>query len=328
MLRTEPGGTAMKVAITGGTGFVGRHLADRLAGEGHDVVLVARGRDTGGDDIARQPNVARVRAGVGDPAGLRAAFTGAGAVVHCAGINREIGGQTYRAVHVDGTRHVIDAAREAGVGKLVMLSFLRARPACGSPYHESKWAAEEMVRASGLDYTILKSGMIFGRGDHMLDHLSHALHTFPFFLGVGLHEKPVRPVSIHDVVGVLRAALTDERLSRATVPVVGAETLMLTEAARRVGDLTGRSRPTFPAPVWFHRLLGAGSELVMRVPLASRAQVRMLAEGVTEPLRYDRELPDDLRPATAFTAAAIAPELPDPGPFTRRDLRCTAPTTA
>lgn len=61
-----------------------------------------------------------------DPAELRAAFTGADAVVHCAGINREIGQQTYEAVHVDGTRHVVDAAIDARVSKLVMLSFLRA----------------------------------------------------------------------------------------------------------------------------------------------------------------------------------------------------------
>jgi uncharacterized protein YbjT (DUF2867 family) len=314
----------MRVAITGGTGFVGRQLTRRLSDEGHDVVLIARGQDPGGEFLTEAANVEQVRAGVGDRLRLEAVFAGADAVVHCAGINREIGPQTYRAVHVEGTRHVCDAARAAGVPKLVMLSFLRARPACGSPYHESKWAAEELVRASGLDYTILKSGMIFGRGDHMLDHLSHALHTFPFFLRVGRREKPVRPVSVHDVVRVLDAALTDERLSRVTVPVVGPEELMLSEAARRVGALVGRSRPTLAAPVWFHRLLGVTAELVMRVPLASRAQVRMLAEGVTEPLLFDRQLPDDLRPTTRFSPAAIRPELPPPGPFTTRDLRCAA----
>jgi uncharacterized protein YbjT (DUF2867 family) len=311
----------MKIAITGGTGFVGRHLAEHLIRQGHDVVLVARGRDNSDLALTTCPNVEWTRTGVGDPAGLRAAFAGADAVVHCAGINREIGTQTYRAVHVEGTRNVVSAALDAGIPKLVMLSFLRARPGCGSPYHESKWAAEEMVRASGIDYTILKSGMVFGRGDHMLDHLSHALHTFPFFLRVGLHEKPVRPVSIHDLVQVLAAALIDERLSRGTVPVVGPEELMLSEAARRVGRLTGRPRRTFPAPVWFHRLLAMTAELLMRVPLASRAQVRMLAEGVTEPVLCDRELPPGLQPTTRFSPEAIRPELPPPGPFSRGDLR-------
>ena len=147
----------MKVAITGGTGFVGRRVVGQLGAAGHEVA--ALGRE---DDVEQ-------------------ALVGCDAVVHCAGINREIGSQTYRAVHVEYTARVVEAARRAGVRRIVMLSFLRARPACGSDYHESKWAAEEIVRGSGLDWTILKAGVIYGRGDHMLDHLSHAFHAFPIF---------------------------------------------------------------------------------------------------------------------------------------------------
>src|SRR5262245_46662804 len=173
------------IAVTGGTGFVGRHVAEELVDRGYDVVLVARGVDHRDLSVTDRPGVEWVRGGVGDLAALERAFAGVDAVIHCAGINREIGRQTYAAVHVEGTRNVVDAARAAGVRKIAMLSFVRARPDCGSGYHESKWAAEEIVRASGLDFTIAKAGMIFGRGDHMLDHLSHALHTFPFFLRVG-----------------------------------------------------------------------------------------------------------------------------------------------
>lgn len=183
-----------------------------------------------------------------------------------------------------------------------------------------------MVRASGINYTILESGMIFGRGDHMLDHLSHALYTFPFFVRVGFREKPVRPVSIHDVVRILTASLTDPSLANTTVPALGPEELMLSEAAQRVGELIGRRRVTLSAPLWFHRLLAIVAELTMRIPLASRAQVRMLAEGVTEPVLYDRELPEDHKPATRFTPEAIRPELPAAGRFTTRDLRCCLAT--
>lgn len=104
---------------------------------------------------------------------------------------------------------MIEAARIAGVAKVALLSFLRARANCGSGYHEAKWAAEEIVRGSGLDYTILKAGVIYGRGDHMLDHLSHALFTFPVFATVGLRDRPVRPLAVEDLVKVLEAALID-----------------------------------------------------------------------------------------------------------------------
>ena len=181
----------MKIAITGGTGFVGRHLAERLRANGHEVVVMSR--RTG------QPLQA-------DGSGLIDAFRGCDAVVHCAGINREIGRQTYLAVHVDGTRAVVEAARVAGVERLVMLSFLRARPDGPTSYHRSKWAAEELVRTSGITYTILKAGVIYGRGDHMLDHLSRAFHTFPVFGLVGVRDRPVRPVAVDDVARLLEAA--------------------------------------------------------------------------------------------------------------------------
>src|SRR5258708_25991971 len=167
---------AMKIAVTGGTGFVGRRVVARLRSAGHEVVALGRGADP------------------------ERGVAGCAAVVHCAGINREIGRQTYRAVHLEYTARVVAAARRAGVRRIVMLSFLRARPDCGSAYHESKWAAEEIVRRSGLDYTILKAGMVYGLGDHMLDYLTHALHTFPFFAMAALKETDIRRLAIDDLV--------------------------------------------------------------------------------------------------------------------------------
>ncbi|MGF4018159.1 NAD(P)H-binding protein, partial [Staphylococcus aureus] len=128
-------------------------------------------------------------------------------VAHCAGINRELGDQTFQRVHVDGTRAVVEAARRAGVKRIVMVSFLRARPDRGSPYHETKFAAEELVRGSGIEHTILKCGMIYGAGDHMIGHVTRAVRTFPIFATVGFRERNVRPIPVDDAVDVLIAAL-------------------------------------------------------------------------------------------------------------------------
>jgi uncharacterized protein YbjT (DUF2867 family) len=310
----------MKVAITGGTGFVGRHLARALATDGHDVVGLAR-RSRPAHELHDLKGVTWVAADLSDPAALAQAFAGCDAVAHCAGINRELGSQTFARVHIDGTRHVLHAARRAGVRKIVLLSFLRARPDCGSAYHETKWAAEEMVRASGLDFTIVKAGMTYGRGDHMLDHLSRSLHTLPLFLGVGLHEQPVRPLAVEDLVRVLKAALVENRLSRGTVPVVGPEQFLLSDAARRVGRVLGRRVLISPAPIWFHYALAHIFERAMKIPLVARAQVHILSESGVEPSRVTATLPRDLTPTRAFTDEQIRAGLPAPGRFTLQDLR-------
>lgn len=293
----------MRVAITGGTGFVGRNLAARL----DDAVVVSR---RNGVDVT-------------DVDALTEAFRGCDAVAHCAGINREIGDQTFRRVHVEGTRAVVEAARRAGVGRIVMVSFLRARPDCGSGYHESKWEAEEIVRGSGIPHTILKSGMIYGPGDHMVDHVTKAVRTLPFFWTVGFRERTARPVPVDDAVDVLLAAL-EGRIPDPTVAVMGVDEVTLGEAIRRIARVAGRRPAYLPVPVWTIRLLARITERLMVVPLVARAQARMLAEGVSEAAPPAPEPPVDIRPSRGFTDERIRAALPE-GRFGLSDLRIALP---
>ena len=301
-------GQPMRIAVTGGTGFVGRNVVRRLEAAGHEIVALSRRTGT---DLADP-----------EPAALRRALEGCDGVVHCAGINREIGPQTYDAIHVRGTRALVEAARDAGVGHIGMLSFLRARPDGPTAYHRTKWAAEAIVRESGIAYSVLKAGVIHGRGDHMLDHLSHALFSFPAFGLVGLHDRPVRPVAVDDVARILEAAATgDDRLRNRTFAVLGPQELSLEDAVRRVADTIGRHPVYVRLPVLAHVALAHACEAVMRVPLISVAQVHILAEGVVEAAPAADELPPDLVPRTPFTAEVIRRGLPEPGPFGCRDLR-------
>ncbi|PRB12076.1 NAD(P)H-binding protein [Microbacterium sp. MYb62] len=291
----------MRVAITGGTGFVGRNLAERL----DDTVVISR----------------RSGVEITDVDALTAAFEGCDAVAHCAGINRELGEQTFRRVHVDGTKAVVEAARRAGVQRIVLVSFLRARPDCGSGYHESKWEAEEIVRASGIAHTILKSGMIYGPGDHMVDHVTKAVRTLPLFWTVGYRERTARPVPVDDAVDVLLAAL-EGRIAEPTIAVLGADEVTLGEAIRRIARVAGR-RPAFlPVPTWMVRVLAQLTEWTMVVPLVAKAQARMLAEGVSEAVPFAPEAPLGIRPSRPFDDQSIRDALPV-GRFTLDDLRVT-----
>lgn len=185
-----------RIAVTGASGFVGRHVVARLEAAGHEVVSLSRRT---GIDLASSA-----------PLAVRRALDGCDAVIHCAGINREIGSQTYGAIHVRGTQALAEAAHSASVGHISVLSFLRARPDGPTAYHRTKWAAEALIRDSGIPYTVLKAGVIHGRGDHMLDHLSRALYTFPVFGLVGMREQAVRPVAVADVARILEAAATGD----------------------------------------------------------------------------------------------------------------------
>lgn len=309
----------MRIAITGASGFVGHHLARQLSISGHEVNLIGRTWRHGAPIL---PNATSYQANLGDVSLLERAFDGCDAVAHCAGINREIGNQTYEHVHIEGTANVVRAARVAGVGKIALMSFLRARPNCGSKYHESKWAAEEIVRSSGIDYIVVKAGMIFGRGDHMLDHLSHSISTFPLIATVGFQEQKIRPLAIEDLVHFLAAALTDPTLSNKTVALVGAEELHFSDAVRRVAHVLGKRVFLIPAPVWFHYVLAQVFEWTMRVPLVAKAQIRILSEGVVEPAGTCDPVPSAYLAVTSFQEAAIRAGLPKPGPFSVKDLRC------
>ncbi len=316
----------MRIAITGGTGFVGGHLARAFVADQHEVVLISRGVDRRDVALRDLPSSNFHAIGLDDIAQLTEAFERCDAVAHCAGINREIGQQTYDRVHIQGTRNVVNAAKRAGVKRIALLSFLRARPRCGSGYHESKWAAEEIVRASGLDYTILKAGVIYGRGDHMLDHLSHAFHTFPLFALVGFQEQLVRPTAVQEIVRILQTSLLAGRVSRQTVAVTGPEEMTLKAAVERVARVVGKHPLMFPMPLWFHYGLGWLLERLMATPLVSVAQVRILSEGIVEPLPACDSLPEDLKPVLFFTEAQIRQGLPEPKPFGWRDCRWFART--
>jgi NADH dehydrogenase len=292
----------MRIAITGGTGFVGGHLAARL--DPADAVVISR----------------RTGVNVENLDALAEAFTGCDVVVHAAGINREIGNQTFQRVHVDGTRAMVEAAKRAGVKRIVMVSFLRARPDCGSAYHETKWAAEELIRQSGIDHTILKASMMYGHGDHMVDHVSRAVKTWRVFATVGYRERTVRPIPIDDFVDVVLAA-AEGRIPDATVAVMGAEELPLGDAVRRIAKVVGRHPVFIPVPVWSIRMLAQLTEWLMVVPLIAKSQARMLAEGVSEPAPWAPEAPPDVRPAHRFTEESIRSALPDAGRFGWKDLR-------
>ncbi len=314
----------MKFAITGGTGFVGRHLTKRFLSKNHTVRLLARGVDPGVSWIHTHPRVEFVRGSVTSRPTLEKTFADCDAIAHLAGINRETGTQCFQEVHVRGTERVVEVARAQSIEQLALLSFLRARPDEGSVYHDTKWQAEEIVRSSTVPHTILKAGVIYGKGDHMVDHLAKVLTMLPVFFLVGLEPRKTAPVHVSDVVDLLCAGLVGDRLTNRTLAVIGPERMYLKEAVQRVADVLGRAPYYVRLPLALQYMNAGLMELFVDEPPASLAQVQILSEGLIEPAPEGicKPIPEPLRPDRMFTAERIKRALPDRRRFDRSDLRC------
>ena len=151
----------MKVLITGVTGFVGSHLAERLGAQGHTL----RG-------LIRKPGARRylgasvplelVAGDVTRPETLAPAMRGVDAVIHLAAIPYERSGATYEAVNAQGTRNVVNAAKEAGVKRFIHHSALAVYARSPYGYLRSKGEGEDAVRASGLEWTIFRPSVLVG----------------------------------------------------------------------------------------------------------------------------------------------------------------------
>jgi uncharacterized protein YbjT (DUF2867 family) len=298
----------MLIAITGGTGFLGGHLTEALLHAGHDVRILSRSARGSEGDFANHPKVSFRTLSLSDDLKLNQALSGCDAVAHLSGINREIRAGDFQDCHVQSTKHVLVAAQKAQLKKIIYVSYLRARPDKISRYLQSKWDGEEAVRGAELDYTIIKPGLCFGPRDQMITSIVQTLKMTPylgFFASVGWLEKTVRPIQVGDMARIMVAALTESALPSKTVAVVGPEELKLSEAVKRVGKVIGKPVVIVPTPALIQYALAWSMERVMRYPIVSVPQIRMLAEGMSQSVGNVDPLPFELQPKTYFTEEQI-----------------------
>jgi uncharacterized protein YbjT (DUF2867 family) len=242
----------MKVFVTGATGFVGQEIVRQLHQTGYSVRMLARNKRA---EETPERTGAEIHVGnVLDADSLRGALKEIDAVIHLVGIISEVGESKFENVHVRGTRNVIAAAQGQGVKRFIQMSALGTRPNAVSRYHRTKWEAEEIVRGSGLQFTIFRPSLIFGPRDMFVNLFAKMIRFSPIVPILGRRDAKFQPVAIETVAGAFVKSLTKTRAVGETFELAGPETFTMSEIIDGILAVMKRKRLKVHVPAAVARI--------------------------------------------------------------------------
>jgi uncharacterized protein YbjT (DUF2867 family) len=265
------------IVITGATGFVGSELVKQARAEG----FAARA-------IVRDPRRARwlvdrfgvelFHGNVLYAPSLEGSMAGAKCVIHLVGIIHEWRENTFERVHTEATQNVVDAAKKAGVKRYLHMSALGTRADARSRYHQTKWAAEESVRKSGLAWTIFRPSVIYGPGDKSINVLSRVVRLLPVVPVLGDGNSKIQPVSVETVAKCFVAAIKNDNTIGKTYDLCGPEAFTWNELYEKLLRFHGLKKPKMHLPLPVARIQAAVLEKILARPPFNRDQLIMTEE--------------------------------------------------
>lgn len=270
--------------ITGATGYIGRHLVAQLARQGERPRCLVR-------NVKRVASVlpAGVELAQGDttlPASLEAAVQGVDTIIHAAFItadHKQSEGNSYEKTNVEGTANLIKAAKAAGVKRIIEISGLGTKPDKPGSYMQGRYQAEQMLKESGLDWTIIQPSVLFGKDAPFIKGLADLIRTSPVVPLIGGGNMMFQPIYVEDVVNVIIAVLRDpERASKKTYTIGGPEYYSFTEVIDLLLRAMHKKRIKAPAP---RLLVGIGAAMMEAVlpkpPLTKAAMTLFTFDNTT-----------------------------------------------
>jgi uncharacterized protein YbjT (DUF2867 family) len=280
----------MKVALFGGTGFVGSYLVDALVAAGHRPQLLVR---PGSEYKVRQREHCELVAGeIQDGKAVAACLQGADAAIYLIGLLREFPdkGITWEAMHYEGAARAMDAAEGQGLRRFVLMSANGARPE-GTGYQVTKYRAEQHLAQSGLEWTVFRPSVIFGDPRGQMEFCTQLVEEMiarpvpvPLFhegiVPAGAGRFEMSPVAVEDVAAAFVRCLEQPASLARAFPLGGPEALEWREILRIIAAASGRRKWMVPAPVWVIRSMAAAFDRFEWFPV-TREQLQMLLEGNT-----------------------------------------------
>jgi uncharacterized protein YbjT (DUF2867 family) len=270
----------MNIIILGGTGFIGRHICEKLIRAGHRVTVPTR-RLENAREIQMLPGLQPLACNVHDSAELATVVKGHDVLVNLVAILHGSEAE-FERVHVSLSQTIVAACKAAGVPRIVQMSSLGAALDAPSQYLRSKGRGEQVFAESGLDVTILRPSVVFGEGDKLLNVFAQLQQSFPFVPLAGSTAQ-FQPVWVEDVaqavVNVLHGGhYENNSASRSvhagyvpkTYEIAGQQVLTLRQLFELAGRSVGASRPIFHLPDGLARVQAALMEIMPGPTLMSR----------------------------------------------------------
>jgi len=243
------------ILVTGGTGFIGQVLLRHLVDAGHQVRTLIR-PSTRSPRLPKGIDVELSVASLNDLRGLRAAMVGVKTVYHLAGVERQGAAADLLKVDVQGTRNVINAAADAKVDRIYYLSHLGSDRASAFPLLKAKAISEGYIRRGGINYTILRTSLIYGPNDGFTSGLAQLLSVSPLiFLIPGDGSNLVQPIWVEDLATCLTWSLEDDSMLNNIYEIGGPEFITLNNILKNVMLKLNMRRIIVSVPPPFLRLI-------------------------------------------------------------------------
>ena len=275
-----------QVTVFGGSGFVGRAIVRALAQNGYQVRVACR-RIELAERIKTAGDVGQItilRTNLRVPASVAAAVSGSQAVINASGIAFQRGRQRYEAVHVTGARAIADAAKAAGVQRLVHISGIGAdQRNSTNKYIRSKVDAEDAIIAGFSDATILRPSVVFGPEDAMFNRMAQIAAKAPFVPVVGDGSAKVQPVYVGDVGAAAVAVLARPETARTVFELGGPRVYTYREIAALVLREIDRHKRIVGVPAGLMRIAGFFAEFLPVPPLTHDQVDLLVTDNVARP---------------------------------------------
>ena len=270
-----------RICLIGGSGFIGSYIAERLAEQEVSLTIATRNRDRHKSSLIVLPKTELVSTNVHHPLALQELLAGHDAVISMVGILHGTRKQ-FENAHVDLLDKIIAACHKQGVRRIIHIRALGADPHGPSDYQQTKGIAEQHLRDSGLEWTILRPSVVFGRGDSFLTLFAGLLDNLPLLPLAGASTR-FAPIWADDLARAVVACLQQPYTIGQSLDLTGPASYTLAELVAYVGRLRGTVRPVIPLPDTLAMLQAGLMEILPGPTLMSRDNVRSLGVDNVSP---------------------------------------------